>query len=78
MELQEFKKLINEKLSINTDNITLDTDITSDIGIDSIDVMEIIMAIESKYEIRFDDEKIKDLKKVSDVLAYVSQLKNNK
>ena len=47
-------------------------------GIDSIDVMEIIMAIESKYEIRFDDEKIKDLKKVSDVLAYVSQLKNNK
>ena len=78
MELQEFKKLINEKLSINTDNITLDTDITSDMGIDSIDVMEIIMAIESKYEIRFDDEKIKDLKKVSDVLAYVSQLKNNK
>lgn len=78
MELQEFKKLINEKLSINTDSITLDTDITSDMGIDSIDVMEIIMAIESKFEIRFDDEKIKDLKKVSDVLAYVSQLKNNK
>lgn len=78
MELQEFKKLINEKLSINTDSITLDTDITSDMGIDSIDVMEIIMAIESKYEIRFDDEKIKDLKKVSDVLAYVSQLKNSK
>ena len=74
MDLNAFKELVKEKLNINVDNVNEDTNITADLGIDSIDVMEIIMNIEAKYDIRLEDNKIKDLKTVKDLLSYVSTL----
>ncbi len=74
MDLNAFKELVKEKLNINVDNVNEDTNITADLGIDSIDVMEIIMNIEAKYDIRLEDDKIKDLKTVKDLLSYVSTL----
>lgn len=74
MDLNAFKELLKEKLNINVDNVNEDTNITADLGIDSIDVMEIIMNIEAKYDIRLEDDKIKDLKTVKDLLSYVSTL----
>lgn len=74
MDLNAFKELVKEKLNINVDNVNEDTNITADLGIDSIDVMEIIMNIEAKYDIRLEDDKIKDLQTVKDLLSYVSTL----
>ena len=55
MVLEKMKQILSEQLDADIDSITPETDIADDLGADSLDVVEMLMAIEDEFDISFDD-----------------------
>lgn len=73
MNLDELKSVLLDELGIKKE-ISLDTNLTTDLGLDSIDAISLITAIEKKLNIRFEDEVIPTLKTVGSVVDYINKL----
>lgn len=67
---EELIELVKENLDINEDEIDFEKEIT-DYDIDSIDMLDFIMAIEDKYDIEFSDEELDEIEKFSDVISLI-------
>lgn len=67
---EELIELVKENLDINEDEIDFEKEIT-DYDIDSIDMLDFIMAIEDKYEIEFSDDELDEIEKFSDVISLI-------
>ena len=65
------KEILARQLQVDADDIHADTDIVDDLGDDSIDVVEMLMAIEQEYGITVPDEAITSFKTVGDVAKYI-------
>ncbi len=74
MEFEKVKKIITEELGLKEDKITMDTTLTDDLGADSIDIFQIVMAMEDEFGIEFSNENIQNLKTVGDVVEYIKSL----
>ena len=72
-----FEKLctiIAEQFSIHEDSITMDTTFIDDLGVDSLDVVELTMAIEEAFDVpEFDDALIAELITVGDLFSFLSE-----
>ena len=73
MEFEKLKKVIAEVLSVDPDEITMDTTFTDDLGADSLDVFQIIMGLEEEFDIEIPNEDAEKIVTVGDV---VEQIKN--
>lgn len=62
---------ISEQLSIDAGKITLDSDFISDLNADSLDIVQMLITMESEYGVEFDDEEIKGIKTVGDIVKFV-------
>ena len=70
------KSIISEQLSIdNVDSITLDTSLTEDLEADSLDAVEVIMALEDEFGIEIPDEEAEHFKTIGDICKFIE---NNK
>lgn len=68
-------KVLFEQLDLDEDkNITADTSILGDLGADSLDVMEIVMAMEEEFGVKLPDNEVANLKTVGDVVAAIDNL----
>ena len=74
MVLEKLKEIIAEQFGVDMDIITEDTDVVSDLGADSLDVVEMMMALEEEFAVTIDDEKIAELKTVGDVVNCVEAM----
>ena len=73
MIFERLRALIAEQFSVNEDSIDMDTSFTDDLGADSLDVVELTMAIEEEYDIpETDEEMLLKLATVGDVFRYIS------
>ena len=70
---ERVKKVIATQLNVPLENITNNTLLTEELGADSLDTVEIIMAMEDEFEQQFKDESIKILT-VQDVVDYVNRV----
>lgn len=68
MELEKLKQVIATVLSVDTKEITLETTFMEDLGADSLDVYQIVLGIESEFDIELDPEKIKTVRTVEEAL----------
>lgn len=71
----DVKTVIVEQLSVNADEVKLDSKFVDDLGADSLDVVELIMALEEKFGIEIPDEDAEKISDVKDVVEYVEKLK---
>ena len=71
MVLDKLKEIIAAQFGIDADEVGEETDIVADLGADSLDVVEMMMALEEEYGITIDDSKVAELKTVGDVAACV-------
>lgn len=62
---------ISEQLSIDASKITLDSDFISDLNADSLDIVQMLITMESEYGVEFDDDEIKGIKTVGDIVKFV-------
>ena len=71
---EKIKSLIVEQLHLDPDKITMESEFITDLGCDSLDVVEMLMNLEQTYEISIPDEKAQDFKTVGDVVRYLENL----
>ena len=73
MYFEKVKEAIVETLGVDEDKITAEADLAEDLGIDSLDAVELVMSLEEEFDIKIDNEELKNMKKVSDVVAYIEK-----
>jgi acyl carrier protein len=69
--LSKINQVIVEKLGVKEEQIKNDSDFVDDLGADSLDRVELVMALEDEFDIEIPDEDAEKLNKVSDVIEYV-------
>lgn len=71
MELEKLKKVIAEVLSVDPEEITMDTTFQDDLGADSLDVFQIIMGIEEEFDIEIPAEKAEKITTVEEAVEMI-------
>ena len=71
MELEQVKKILAEQFSMSEDDITMDTSFAEDIGADSLDLVELVMALEQEFDLEIDDDEVENIKTVGDAVRYI-------
>ena len=72
--LEKVKDVIVEQLGVEDDSIKLDTSFIDDLGADSLDIVELIMALEEEFDMQIPDGEAEKISTVNDVVEYI---KNN-
>lgn len=67
------KKIIEEKLSVNADQITIDARFAEDLKADSLDTVELVMALEDEFGLDIPDEEAEKIKTVQDAISYITE-----
>lgn len=68
----KIKKIIEEQLGVEGDRIKVEASFIDDLGADSLDIVELVMAMEEEYDIEIPDEDAEKLKTVGDVVTYLA------
>lgn len=71
--LDEIREAIAEQLSIPVENITEDTRLIEDLKADSLDIVELVMDLEQRYNIEIPDEELVRIKTVGDIVKFVEK-----
>ena len=69
--LEQIIEIISKQLKTDADQITPETNIMEDLGADSLDVVELLMAIEETFGVTVPDEDVQGLKTIQDIVNYV-------
>ncbi len=70
---EKVKKIIEEKLSVNADQITNDARFAEDLKADSLDTVELVMALEDEFGLDIPDEEADKIKTVKDTIDYIEK-----
>ena len=69
---ERIKEIIVEQLGVDADEITSDASFIDDLGADSLDTVELVMAFEDAFDIEIPDEDAEKIRTVRDVLNYLN------
>lgn len=69
--LEKMKDIISEQLNCEIENITLETAFKEDLGADSLDLFELVMALEDEYSVEIPSEDLEKLTTVGAVAEYL-------
>ena len=67
------KELIVDQLGAEADEVTSDASFTDDLGADSLDIVELVMAFEEAFELEIPDEDAEKIQSVGDAVEYMKQ-----
>jgi acyl carrier protein len=70
MVFEKVKKVFSSQLGISEDEIELNNTF-KELGIDSLEIFEIVMALEDEFEIQIPNEDIEDIKTIADIVEYI-------
>ena len=69
--LERMREMIAEQLNCEAETITADTSFKDDLGADSLDLFDLVMALEDEYNLEIPAEELNDLNTVGDVIEYL-------
>ena len=69
--LDKIKSIVVDHLGVDEDQVTEDASFVDDLGADSLDTVELIMAFEEEFDIEIPDEDAQKIKTVKDVIEYI-------
>lgn len=72
---EEVREVVVEQLNVEADSVKLESKIVDDLNADSLDVVELVMALEEKFEIEIPESEASKLISIQDVVNYVDNLK---
>ncbi|NLA84691.1 MAG: acyl carrier protein [Clostridiales bacterium] len=68
---EKVRDIIAEQLGIEADEITMESSFVDDLGADSLDIVELIMALEEEFNMEIPDEEAEQISKIGDVIEYI-------
>ncbi len=69
--LEKIKSIVVDQLGVDEDQVTEDASFIDDLGADSLDTVELIMAFEEEFDVEIPDEDAQKIKTVKDVIEYI-------
>lgn len=72
---ESVKSIVVEQLSVDANEVRLESRFIEDLNADSLDVVELVMALEEKFSIEIPDEDAEKIKTVKDVVDYIDKAK---
>jgi len=69
--IDDIKEVVVEQLSVSPDEVKEDSKFVEDLGADSLDVVELVMALEEKFDIEIPDDEAEKIATVKDVIDYI-------
>ena len=73
----ELAEIVTEVTGIPADDVQLDKSFTDDLDVDSLSMVEVVVAAEEKFDVRIPDDAVKDLKTVGDAVSYIEKAQAN-
>jgi acyl carrier protein len=70
---QKVKKIVTEQLSVDPDQVTPEASFANDLGADSLDTVELVMALEEEFDVEIPDEAAEGIATVQAAVDYISQ-----
>lgn len=71
---ERVKEILVEQLDVDEASITLETSILNDLEADSLDLVEVIMAIEEEFDIEIPDEEVEKISTVGEAISFINEL----
>ena len=71
MIFEKVRGLIADQLSIDVEEVTLDSVITDDLGADSLDVVDLVMSFEDEFGLEIPDDAVESIKTVGDIVKFI-------
>jgi acyl carrier protein len=68
---EKLKAILVEDMSVNEHDITMDAELISDLGLNSLELADLVMLCEERFELEFDEDELKNLLSVRDVVNYL-------
>ena len=69
--LEKMKEIIADQLSVSEDEVTLEASFKDDLDADSLDLFELVMALEEEYDVEIPSDDLAELNTVGDVINYL-------
>jgi acyl carrier protein len=66
-------EIVNEIAGVPTGDVQLDKSFTDDLDVDSLSMVEVVVAAEEKFGVKIPDDEVKNLKTVGDAVAYIER-----
>ncbi len=73
--LERIKEIVSENLGVDAAQITEESSFKDDLGADSLDIFEMVMALEDEYEIEIPTKDLEKITTVGDVINYINEHK---
>ncbi len=70
----DVKEVVVEQLNVNPDEVKEESKFVEDLGADSLDVVELVMALEEKFDIEIPDEDAEKITTVSDAIKFIENI----
>ena len=71
--LERVKKIVVEQLEVDADEVRPESSFTNDLGADSLDTVELVMALEEEFEIEIPDEAAQQIDTVGKAVAHIAE-----
>ena len=69
-------EIVNEIAGIPTEDVQPDKSFTDDLDVDSLSMVEVVVAAEEKFDVKIPDDEVKNLKTVGDAVAFIERAQN--
>ncbi len=74
---EKFKEILVEELSVNADDIKPEAELVNDLGINSLELADLVLLCEERFDVTIDDNDIQKFTTVGDVVAYMTEKSGN-
>ena len=71
MVFDKVKELISEQLGVKADDITEASNIQDDLGADSLDIVDLVMALEDEFDVEIPEDQVENIKTVGDIVKFI-------
>jgi len=71
VDMDKVKEIVAEQLGVDVEEVTAEASFIDDLGADSLDTVELVMALEEEFGIEIPDEDAKKISTVKDAIAYI-------
>jgi len=74
--LEDVKEVVVEQLNVSPDEVKEESKFVEDLGADSLDVVELVMALEEKFDVEIPDEDAEKITTVTDAIKFIENIKS--
>lgn len=71
MVFEKIREILCDQLDVEEDKVTMEADISEDLGADSLDIVDLVMSLEEEFDVEVADEEVENIKTVGDLVKYI-------